>query len=136
MSRREILDKPKAEYRYKYIKDFQNTVITICGGTIVASLAFVSSLKERHTVWLAYVGLASLGLTILIHICLLFLSYIASGFMHDFLNAEEYGDSRVYSKNARSLKTIGKIISPLLIISLIFTPLGFATLFFFVVKNI
>lgn len=134
--KREIIQKPKAEYRYKYFKDFQNTIITVCGGTVVASLAFVSNLDVRHHPLLAYCGLAALGLAILIHIVLLFLNYIGSGFLHDFLIAEDEGDLTSYSASKEGLEWVGKLINPLVLTSLVLTPVGFALLFLFVVKNI
>lgn len=134
--KKEIIQKPKAEYRYKYIKDFQNTAITVSGGTVVASLAFVSSLETRNFVAFAYIGLGALGLSILIHIILLFLSYIGSGFLHDFLMAEEHGDIEGYSSEKAHLDSLGKLITPLLLISLALTPLGFLGMFLFVVFNI
>ena len=133
---KEIISKPKNEYRYKYFKDFQNTLITVSGGTVVASMAYASNLSVKHAVYFAYIGLGALGISILIHIVLLFLSYLGSGYLWDHLTLFEFGPNELADDANKSLKVVGDIIALLTSISLILTPVGFVSLFVFVVKNL
>ena len=132
------LKESKPVYRYKYLKDFQNTVITISGGTVIATLAYLSNLDSmiKHS-YFVYTGLALFGISIFIHILVLFLNYIAAGFLYDdFMNAENIAVSGKYDFTSKEARLIGKLMGTLILISLIITPFAFASLFLFVIKNI
>ena len=111
-------------YRLQHFKDFQNTLITVNGGTIVAAMAYISSLKgEMQSVYWALIGIAALALSIVFHLIIMFGNFLMLGLIYD--GKDDTAD------------TIGRFIFiNMILASILLTLGGFAALFIFVVNNV
>lgn len=114
----------KVLYRIQHYKDFQNALLTINGGTIIAFMAYLGTISgTKEHIRYGLIGLACLGTAVTIHVFLLFANYITLGLIHD-------GEDKMASD-------IGKVIlTPLVLLSLALTPLGFLGLFIFIAYNV
>lgn len=112
-------------YRLKHYTNFQKTIVTINGGVIVATVAYMSSPSAKNGDYTA-LGLWGIGLltcTLLFQIFLSFFNFCMLGL--------------IYDGNDELAKRAGKAVAvPLTLLSLLFTPVGFGLLFSFLAKTL
>jgi hypothetical protein len=124
MKTRQSINDGKVMYRLQHFKDFQNTLVTVNGGTIIAIMAYISSLGTKmHGACWALMGVAALGLSILFHVIIMFGNFLMLGLIYD-------------GKDDTAEKLGRVIFTNMILASLLLTLVGFISLFSFIVINV
>ena len=120
----------KPDFRAPFFRDLYKTLLTVSGGTAVATVTFAQHLKPTiEAKGEFYLGFSFLAISIVLQLLIPFLNVIGAGFYWD-------GEKNQTEEDSRRAHQWGKFAGALIMLSLFLTIVSIGLLGTFVGQNI